>query len=104
LYFAFEESPDRILRNMRSIGIDLAGCARSGRLLFHAVRPSIYGLEMHLATIHNIVAKFKPRVLVMDPLTNLIAVGERDEVKSLLTRLIDLFKTQQITALFTSLT
>jgi len=59
---------------------------------------------MHLATIHNIVATFKPRVLVMDPLTNLISVGDREEVKSMLTRLIDLFKTEQIIALFTSLT
>ena len=40
----------------------------------------------------------------MDPITNLIAVGEQTEVRSMLTRLIDFFKKEQITVLFTSLT
>jgi circadian clock protein KaiC len=103
-YFAFEESPDQILRNMRSIGIDLAPWVKKGLLQFHAVRPNLYGLEQHLLAMHNLVQKSKPRVVIVDPVTNLMSVGNELEVRSMLTRLIDFFKTEQITALFTSLT
>ena len=104
LYFAFEESQDQILRNMRSVGIALAPWVEKGLLQFHAVRPNLQGLEMHLLDIHDRVRAFKPRVVLIDPVTNLISVGEQLEVRSMLTRLIDYFKVQQITTLFTSLT
>jgi circadian clock protein KaiC len=104
LYFAFEESQNQIIRNMSSIGLNLEPWVKKGLLQFHASRPSIYGLEMHLLTIYDAVKKFKPRVVVMDPVTNLVTVGTEIEVRSMLTRLIDFFKTEQITALFPSLT
>lgn len=104
LYFAFEESQNQILRNMSSIGLDLRPWVKKGLLQFHASRPSLCGLEMHLLTIYDAVKKFKPRVVVMDPVTNLISVGTEIEVRSMLTRLIDFFKTEQVTALFPSLT
>jgi len=104
LYFAFEESQDQIMRNMSSIGIDLAPWVKQGLLHFHAVRPNLQGLEMHLLAIHDRVREAKPKVVLLDPITNLISVGDQLEVRSMLTRLIDFFKTQQITTLFTSLT
>ena len=104
LWFAFEESSSQIIRNMRSIGIDLEPAVRRGMLRFHAERPTICGLEMHLVTIHKLVNQFRPRVVVIDPITNFAALGSEAEVKAMLTRLIDFFKMQQITALFTSLT
>ena len=104
LYFAFEESQNQILRNMSSINLNLEPWVKKGLLQFHASRPSLYGLEMHLLTIYDAVKKFKPRVVVMDPVTNLISVGTEIEVRSMLTRLIDFFKTEQVTALFPSLT
>jgi circadian clock protein KaiC len=104
LYFAFEESPSQILRNMRSIGMDLEPWVKRGLLQFQASRPTLHGLEMHLLTVHECVRKFKPRVVVMDPVTNLINVGTALEAKSMLTRLIDYLKSHQITALFASLT
>ncbi|PWU20801.1 MAG: KaiC 1 [Verrucomicrobia bacterium] len=104
VYFAFEESPQQIMRNMRSVGIDLRPCVSRGTLCFHSVRPSHYGLEQHLLAIHELVEEIKPRVVVVDPVTNLLSVGDPMEVRSMLTRLIDFFKTHQITALFTSLT
>jgi circadian clock protein KaiC len=104
LYFAFEESQNQILRNMKSIGLDLEPFVKKDLLHFHACRPSLYGLEMHLLTIYDLVKKFKPRVVVMDPVTNLINVGTEIEVRSMLTRMIDFFKTEQITAFFPSLT
>jgi circadian clock protein KaiC len=104
VYFAFEESPSQILRNMLSVGIDLAPHVKKGLLEFHAVRPTYYGLEMHLTAIHETVKKFQPRVVVIDPLTNLIEIGNPREVKAMITRLIDFLKMHQITAVFNSLT
>jgi circadian clock protein KaiC len=104
LWFAFEESSSQIIRNMRSIGLDLEPAVRRGTLRIQAERPTICGLEMHLVTIHKLVNQFRPRVVVVDPITNFAALGSEAEIKSMLTRLVDFFKMQQITALFTSLT
>jgi circadian clock protein KaiC len=103
LYFLFEESPKQLLRNMRSIGVDLDPWVAAGLLQFHADRPSRYGLETHLATIHGVVADFKPTVTVLDPVTNLMTVGTSTDVQAMLTRLIDHLKTENITAMMTSL-
>jgi circadian clock protein KaiC len=104
LYFAFEEASSQIVRNMRSIGIDLEGGIKSGLLHFSASRPSAYGLEMHLSTIHRLTEELKPRVVVVDPVTNLGSIAPIREIKSMLTRMIDYFKMNHITAFFTSLT
>jgi circadian clock protein KaiC len=104
IFFSFEESPQQIIRNMRSIGIDLEEYVKKGLLLFHASRPTLYGLEMHLVAIHKIIEKFKPSTIVLDPITNLVTVGSMSDVKSMLIRLIDFLQTQQITVMFTALT
>ena len=104
LYFAFEESQDQIIRNMRSIGIDLERFVKRGLLKFHNSRPSAFGLEVHLAMIHKAITDVQPSVVVVDPITNFLAVGDTIETKAMLTRLIDFLKTNQITAMFTSLT
>lgn len=104
LYFAFEESPAQIIRNMRSIGVDLEPWVKQGLLQFHASRPSLYGLEMHLVTMYKMIEDFKPSMVVVDPISNLVMVGSISETKSMLTRLIDQIKSKQITAFFTSLT
>lgn len=104
LCFLFEESPQQLLRNMRSIGIDLEPWVAAGLLQFHADRPSRYGLETHLVTMHTVVADFRPTVTVIDPVTNLMTVGTYADVQAMLTRLIDHLKTENITALLTSLT
>jgi len=103
LYFAFEEAPSQITRNMRSIGIDLEPWTKQGMLDIYAVRPTIYGLEMHLVKMYKLINEFKPKVVIIDPVTNLIAIGSDTEVKSMLSRLIDFLKANQITALFTNL-
>ena len=103
LFFAFEESMSQITRNMRSIGIDLRPAINKGLLRFYAARPTAYGLEMHVATMHKLIETFKPDAVIIDPLTNLINVGSQNEVHSALLRLIDLLKLRQITGLFPSL-
>ncbi|MGO8744938.1 MAG: circadian clock protein KaiC [Thermoguttaceae bacterium] len=104
LYMAFEESQGQFIRNMRSLGLDLEPWTERGLLRFEASRPTLYGLEMHLATMHKQIVEFEPRIVIIDPLTNFTSVGSTTEVRSMLIRLIDLLKSQQITAMFTSLT
>ena len=88
---------------MRSIGVDLEPWVAAGLLQFHADRPSRYGLETHLVTMHQAVADFRPAVTVIDPVTNLMTVGTYTDVQAMLTRLIDHLKTANITAMLTSL-
>jgi circadian clock protein KaiC len=103
-YFATEESPDLIVRNMRTIGIDLGHWVKKKLLCFDATRPTFHGLEMHLLRMHKLVRETHARVVVVDPITSYISLGDTLEVKSMLTRLTDFFKANQITAFFTSLT
>jgi circadian clock protein KaiC len=103
LYFAFEESGNQIERNMMSVGIDLEPFKKNGLLKMHAARPTAYGLEMHLASMHKIINEFKPKVIIVDPISNLTVAGAAAEVKSMLVRLIDFIKVNQITAIFTDL-
>ena len=104
MVFAFEESPAQLVRNMRSIGIDLAPWIAAGLLQVHAARPALQGLEQHLLTMHDAVRTLHPAVVVVDPLSNLGLDGGAMTVKPMLTRLIDDLKRQGITAVFTSLT
>jgi circadian clock protein KaiC len=104
LYFCFEESPNQLMRNMLSIGIKLEQWVKKGLLKFQASRPTLYGLEMHLAVTHKYVNEFKPDVVILDPISTFV-IGEKEfEVKTLLMRIIDFLKVNQITALFTNLT
>jgi circadian clock protein KaiC len=104
LYLAFEESESQMARNMRSIGVDLAPWLKKGLLQIHAARPTAFGLEMHLAVLHKLIKDFQPRVVIVDPITTFLGAGTSLEAESMLMRLIDFLKAQQITALFTSLT
>ncbi len=104
LFFIFEESPAQVIRNMRSIGIDLEPWIKKGLLRFHAARPSLYGLEMHLVTIHKQIKEFKPDVVAIDPISNLMNIGTLKETKSMITRLADFLKASIITGIFTNLT
>lgn len=104
LFFAFEESPQQIIRNMKSIGLDLQEHVDKKLLKFQASRPTVHGLEMHLVDIHKKIEAFKPDVIVLDPITNLVTIGTVSEVRSMLIRLIDCLQKSQISVLFTALT
>jgi circadian clock protein KaiC len=104
IFFAFEESPDQIMRNMRSIGIDLRKWVDRGLLRIHAERPQNTGLEMHLVRMHREIEEFCPDVAVIDPITNLTSIGTDSSIRATLTRMIDTMKSREVTALFTSLT
>ncbi len=103
LYFAFEEPPAQILRNMTSIGLDLGTWVTQGRLRFQAVRSTAHGLEQHLVSVHKLVNQFRPEAVVIDPVSNLTNIGDPQEVKAMLARVIDFLKANGITTLLTSL-
>jgi circadian clock protein KaiC len=104
LYFSFEESPGQLIRNMKSIGLNLDPWVKKDLLRFHSTRATLYGLEMHLAIIHKIVQEFEPRIVVLDPVGSLIQAGNQRDAHVMLIRLIDFLKSRAITAFLTNLT
>ncbi len=103
LYFSFEESPEQTVRNMRSIGIELQDCIDAGTLKMMASRPTFYSLEMHLAVMLREVARFKPDVVIMDPISAFVDSGDAQEVQAMLLRMIDYLKSHGVTGIFTHL-
>jgi len=104
IYFAFEESASQIIRNMQSIGLDLSPYVDQGLLKFHAMRPTQYGVEMHLLTMHDAIDLFRPAAVVIDPISNMSSVAVIADIKSMFARLLDTLKNRQITTLSTDLT
>ncbi len=103
LYFAFEESPQQILRNMRSVNLDLSTYQQDGLLHIQALRPTVYGLELHLVEIHRWLQRFQPSTIIFDPISNLVLSGTLLQTRSFFIRLVDYLKSQQITVLMTNL-
>ena len=93
LGIALEEATSQIVRNMHSIGLDLGKWINKGLLAFNAGRPTLFGLEMHLISIHRLVEELKPDAIIIDPISSLLSTGSVGEVKSMLVRLLDFLKT-----------
>ncbi len=104
IYFSFEESPEQLIRNMASVGIDLKAYINSKKLIIHSSRPSLLGLEMHLLVLHRLIEEHKPQTIIVDPISSLVTVGNTGEVQEMLIRLMDVLKKNLINAYFTSLT
>lgn len=104
LFFSFEESPDQLIRNMATIGVNLKPLVKSKLLHIHASRPSLQGLEMHLLVMNKLLERLKPRTVIVDPISSLITIGNSSEVRAMLVRLMDTLKINEINAVFTSLT
>lgn len=104
LYFSFEESPQQLIRNMASVGINLKPYINSKKLIIHSSRPSLLGLEMHLLVLHRLIEENNPQTVIVDPISSLMSVGSFGEVRDMLIRLIDVLKQCRINAYFTSLT
>jgi len=103
LFLSYEESPGQLIQNLSSIGFQLEPLTKKGLLKIVSTRPSFFGLEMHLLELYKTIADFKPQSVIIDPLTSLIGQGNRLEIQSMLTRLIDVLKSKGITGFFTSL-
>jgi circadian clock protein KaiC len=103
LLFSFEESPDQLLRNMRSIGLDLGRWREAGQLRVHSSRPTRFGLESHLSMMHKEVEGFRPNVVIVDPISNFLTSGTTLDAETMLVRMVDFLKARQVTSLFTNL-
>ncbi len=103
LYLAFEEAPDQIIRNMRSVGLDLEPYLQQELLQIQALRPTAHGLEVHLVQIHRWISHFQPTTVIIDPISNLNVTGSILQVKAFFMRLIDYLKSQQVTVLMNNL-
>ena len=103
LYFAFEESSPQIIRNMKSIGLNLEKWVQKGLLHIEASRPTLYGLESHLVNFYNAVNTHHPRLVIMDPINDFLSIGSSREIKSLFLRMVDFLKSHQITLICTGL-
>ena len=103
LFLSYEESAGQLIQNMSSIGIHFEPMIKKGLLKVVSTRPSFFGLEMHLLDLYKLIAEFKPKAVVIDPLTSLIGEGDQREIRSMITRMIDLLKSNGITSFFTSL-
>ncbi|HVT88004.1 MAG TPA: circadian clock protein KaiC [Tepidisphaeraceae bacterium] len=104
LYFAFEESRNQIIRNTESIGMNLERHVKKGLLHFFNARPSLHGLEMHLAIMHKRVSQLKPTMVIIDPISNFATGSAERDVHQMLIRLVDFLKMSSITSIFTNLT
>ena len=102
LFCAFEEAPNQVIRNMRSIGFHLEPLLKSGILEFYYSRPTLQNLELHFIAIKKIISRIKPAVVILDPITNLMTEGPNSDIRSMLTRFVDYLKSQQVTVLFTA--
>jgi circadian clock protein KaiC len=103
LFLSYEESSGQLIQNLSSIGFHLEPFVKKGLLKIVSTRPSFFGLEMHLLDLYKIIEEFKPKAVVIDPLTSLISEGSQREIQSMVTRMIDLLKSRGITGFFTSL-
>jgi len=103
LFLSYEESAGQLVQNMSSIGINFEPMIKKGLLKIVSTRPSFFGLEMHLLDLYRLIAEFEPKAVIIDPLTSLIGEGEQREIRSMITRMIDLLKSNGITSFFTSL-
>lgn len=103
LYVALEEAEAQIVRNMKSIGLDLEKWRKRNELVFHVARPTGLGLEEHLVLIHSLVEQHKPKAVVIDPISSFETGGFKLDVRAMSLRLIDYLKSLGITTLMTYL-
>ncbi|MGD0239191.1 MAG: circadian clock protein KaiC [Streptosporangiaceae bacterium] len=103
LMVLLEESPEQVLRNMRSLGLDLRPWVTAGLLRIWAARPSAFGLETHLAILARLIEEETPSVAVLDGIASLSNGILTTEVTSIVARQIDLLKSRGITSVITAL-
>jgi circadian clock protein KaiC len=104
LFFSFEESASQIIRNMRTVGIDLHPYSRKDVLRIHSARPTVHGLEMHLVRMHKLISEFQPSVVIVDPVSNLQTAGTNEDTLTLFIRLVDFLRKKGIFGFLVSLT
>ena len=104
MFVSFEESPDQLVRNMASVGIDLHRWVEAGLLQMWSERATSYGLESHLGRLERMLDDTAPTVVALDAIASLAHVGSAGETSSAVARELDLIKARGITGVLTTLT
>jgi circadian clock protein KaiC len=104
LFFSLEESPAQLVRNMRSIGLDLQRWIDEDLLVVKSIRPTAFGFEEHLALLHRLISEHDPSLAVLDAVASLTRTGDHGATTSVLSRDLDLLKSRGITTVLTTLT
>lgn len=103
LYVSFDEGAAQIVRNLRSVGIQLAPHQKSGLLKIYSTRTRGPNVEDQFGALRRMVRAHNPRCLVIDPLsalsTKLAHLASADAAQQFL----DFLKGEGITAVNTSL-
>ena len=104
VYFSFEESPDQIIRNMSSVGLNLEQWVKKGLLVIESRRTTQCGLDMHLVLAQNLIAGHAPKVVILDPVTSFLDIANSSDVKRIVMKFVDHMKSHGITTMFGSFT
>jgi circadian clock protein KaiC len=103
LLLSFDEVASEILRNLRSVGIELAPHVEAGLLRLHSGRIEATSAEEHLIGLKTLLETHQPRCVVIDPLSAIIKAGGAPAALSMAKRLLHLAKSRGITLVCTSL-
>ena len=103
LYVSFDEAAQQLIRNLRSVGVDLGRHVESGLLCMHSIRTEAKSAEEHLVDIRNRIRDHEPRALVLDPISALAKTGGVIAAVHASLRVLDLAKSLGITVVCTSL-
>lgn len=103
LFVSFDEADAQIVRNLRSVAVDLAPHVASGRLKMLGLRAAMAPAQVHVHHICQAIDAFRPDLLVIDPISALAKAGSRSVVDGLVELLVDVVKSRGITTVFITL-
>ncbi len=103
LFVSFDEGPERIVRNLASVGIDLKPFLKSGLLRMYSGRTEAVAAEDHLVILQALMRDHRPRCMVIDPLSAIAKAGGISAARSVVNRFIYAAKDEQITVLVTAI-
>jgi circadian clock protein KaiC len=103
LFVGFDEPADQMLVDVRSVGIDLDGAVRTGLLRVESFAAGGVIGDEHYLSIEGLIDEHNPKRVVIDPISALDKAGGRDIADTIRERLVVLFKSRGITAIFTAM-
>lgn len=103
LYVSFDEAADQIVRNLASVGMTLQRFRDTDLLNMYSVRTEVMSAEAHFIKLKKLIREFKPRCMVLDPISALAKTGGQIAAVHASLRLLDYAKAEGITVFCTSL-
>ena len=95
--------PNRSVRNLSSVGIQLKTHVKSGLLRMYSARTEGISAEDHLLKLRSLIREHQPSCVVIDPLTAIAKAGTLGAARAVANRLIYMIKDEGITLFVTAL-